>query len=97
MAEIDIKMEYEFISFKMTDKKLRTTTWLCINNRSGSELGIIKWYGAWRQYCYFPTAQAVYSKGCLEDIAQFLRELITRHREKGNHFVPGIISKIVKS
>ncbi len=75
MVEIDVKTEYKFISFKMTDKKLRTTTWLCTNNRAGSELRIIKWYGVWRQYCYFPTVQAVYSKGCLEDIADFIKQL----------------------
>ncbi|MCK4245312.1 MAG: hypothetical protein KAX20_06780 [Candidatus Omnitrophica bacterium] len=46
-----------------------------MNNKSQGELGVVKWYPAWRQYCYFPTTQAVYSKGCLDDIGDFIRQL----------------------
>lgn len=39
-------------------------------------MGIVKWYPQWRQYCYFPTALAVYSKGCFDDIGEFIQQLM---------------------
>lgn len=68
-------MKYKYINFKLIEKKPKTGIYRCCNNKSGEELGIIKWHNSWRQYCYFPTVQAVYSRGCLEDINNFLLKL----------------------
>jgi len=38
-------------------------------------LGAIHWYGAWRQYCFYPADGSTFSNGCLRDIASFLDEL----------------------
>ena len=70
-----MKTEYQFINFKVIEEKPKTKVWSCINNKSQNELGIIKWYPGWRQYCYFPTVQAVYSKGCLSDIMDFIKQI----------------------
>lgn len=70
-----MKTKYKFISFIFIEQKPKTQVYKCINNSSQNELGIIKYYPAWRQYCYFPTIQAVYSKGCLEDINNFIESL----------------------
>lgn len=66
---------YQFINFKLIDQKTKTGVYKCCNNKSGDELGIVKWYSAWSQYCYFPTRPAVYSKGCLEDINDFIKQI----------------------
>jgi len=71
----NIKTEYEYISFKLIEKKPKTTVWSCFNNNSQVELGVVKWYPAWRQYCYFPMVQAVYSRGCNNDINSFIMGL----------------------
>lgn len=71
-----MKTQYRYIKFQLTERKAKTAVYSCCNNNSGHELGIIKWYPGWRQYCYFPTAQAVYSTGCLEDIAKFINQLL---------------------
>ena len=68
---------FEYISLLEKPNKGKTRVFSCINNRHGDELGIVKWYGAWRQYCYFPTADAVYSRGCLRDIQSFIDYLTT--------------------
>jgi len=66
---------YEYISFDEKDVPGRKTkVWECSNNKSNVVLGIVKWHPQWRQYCYFPTAQAVYSAGCLKDIADFIQK-----------------------
>lgn len=64
---------YEFINFrKLTDTHGGKPQWRCANNRTGDELGVVHWHAPWRQYCYFPTYQAVYSKGCMNDICDFI-------------------------
>lgn len=68
-------MKYKYINFFLVEQKPKTNVYECRNNKSGVVLGILKWYGPWRQYCYFPACQAVYSKGCLEDINSFIDSL----------------------
>ena len=53
----------------------KTGIYSCRNKTTEAELGKVKWYGPWHQYCYFPIAQAVYSRGCLRDIADFIEGL----------------------
>jgi len=70
-----MKTEFKYITFSLIDKKPKTFVYSCRNNRSGVELGIVKWNSHWRQYCYYSTADAVYSVGCLSDISEFINEL----------------------
>lgn len=37
----------------------------------GKMLGIVRWFPAWRCYCFFPV-NAVLEKTCLRDIAEFI-------------------------
>lgn len=57
----------------------KTNVWWVENRRSGARLGEIKWYGAWRQYCFYPEANCVFNKGCLLDIQQFLKDAMEDH------------------
>ena len=69
----ETKTKYRYIYFQkvgILDK------WLCFNTRSNAELGQVCWYAHWHQYCYFPTIQAVYSVGCLQDIQDFIKQLV---------------------
>lgn len=72
---IKLKTKFQFINFVEIERKPKTKVWLCRNNRSSDELGVVKWYPGWRQYCYFPSCKAVYSKGCLDDISEFMGQL----------------------
>lgn len=71
-------MKYKYISFFLIEQKPKTNVYECRNNKSGVALGIVKWNPQWRQYCYFPSCQAVYSKGCLEDINSFIGSISNR-------------------
>ena len=71
-----MKTKYEYLIFeKAAQQPPKTSIWECKNAKSETVLGIVKWYGAWRQYCYFPTVQAVYSAGCLKDIVDFIGQI----------------------
>jgi len=71
-----MKSEYKYIRFvDMPDLEGRKThLWACRNIRSDSPLGSIRWYGPWRQYCFFPSSATVYSAGCLADIQDFISQ-----------------------
>jgi hypothetical protein len=68
--------KYEYVHFVHIEDKPKTSVWSCRMNRTDNELGQVKWYSPWRQYCYFPTVQAVYSAGCLKDIEDFIKKLM---------------------
>lgn len=48
----------------------------------GVVLGEIRWYGAFRQYVFYPDEETVWSRGCLEIINRFLKKINDRHRKK---------------
>jgi hypothetical protein len=71
-----MKTRYEYLVFeKAAQQPPKTSAWECKNIHSGTVLGEVKWYSGWRQYCYFPIIQAIYSAGCLRDIDNFMGQL----------------------
>jgi hypothetical protein len=48
---------------------------------SGSYLGRIKWYANWRQYCFFPSEESVFSKGCMNDINDFITKQMVKQKK----------------
>ena len=70
-----VRIDYEYLHFEQVEQTGKTSRWSCQTHR-GEELGEIKWYGPWRAYCYFPPSLAVYSAGCLQDIASFIGQLM---------------------
>ncbi len=66
---------YKYIHFVEIEQKTKTKVYSCRNNNSEIELGIVKWYSSWRQYCFFPSKDTIFNKGCLEDIVDFLEQL----------------------
>lgn len=78
-----MRTEYQYLVFVQKESSGKTTKWDCWNKKSREEvgsnpLGEVKWHSSWRQYCYFPLVQAVYSSGCLNDISDFINELNRR-------------------
>ncbi len=73
--------EYEYIKFVQLPSHGKTTKWSCRNKAHGDQLGTVKWYGAWRQYCFMTISidigegETIYSTGCLNDISSFVRQL----------------------
>jgi len=80
--------EYLIIEEAEPPARIKTKRWVVWNKRvhvahmSLGALGRIEWYGPWRQYCYMSTIQAVYSKGCLRDIADFIEEQMEERKAK---------------
>ena len=72
----------EFIRFaEVPSDGRKTRRWLIENKKSGAELGLVSWYGAWRQYVAMFDENCVFSAGCLVDIATFVTEQNADHRK----------------
>jgi hypothetical protein len=74
-----MQQQYEYIHFDQVQSSNKTGVYACRNNRSGGGIGTVRWYGAWRQYCFFTGVEAIFSAGCLRDIMDFLTQLNGRH------------------
>jgi hypothetical protein len=68
-------MPKHYIEFNLVDKKEKTFVYAVMNRESQDVLGYIKWYGPWRQYCFFPEPTCVFSVGCMLDIVNFTNGL----------------------
>lgn len=67
-----MKDKYKYIAFEEIVSIGKTKKFGCYNISDRVLLGEVKWYSSWRQYCFFPNAGLVFSKGCLDDISHFL-------------------------
>jgi len=48
-----------------------TKIWDC-RSKSGTPLGVVKWWAHWRRYCFFPAPNMLFDCNCLWDIADFV-------------------------
>jgi hypothetical protein len=76
-----MQTRYQYIYFERVEaaKGRKTLLFECRNNNSDFILGEVKWYGPWRQYCFFPEGSVtVFNRTCLADVQNFLQELMDR-------------------
>ena len=64
-----------YLEFKVLEQNPKTFVYGVFSKSTGFRLGIIMWYCSWRQYCFFPEENTIYSKGCLEEINKFINLL----------------------
>ena len=78
-----VKTVYEYIQFDLVvqDDKKKTQTYAVRNIKSQFILGWVKWYGPWRQYCFFTDGNTIFSEGCLKDIELFIKELMDERKK----------------
>ena len=67
----------EFIEVKDTGK---TKVWQIISKTSGFILGHIRWWGAWRQYCFFPSPETLFNIQCMQDIQNFIKQAMQERK-----------------
>jgi len=72
---------YKYINFVEVEQKSKTEVYSCRNNKSDCELGTVKWYPAWRQYCFFTIENVIFNQKCLENIQDFMGQLNVAHKK----------------
>lgn len=78
------KVIYESNYFKISELyyKNRKTPVLTIYSKEGYNLGEIRWYGAWRKFCFYPNEDTIWDNKCLEEIVSFLNKYNKDWRNK---------------
>ena len=71
-----------YLDFQKVEEKQTTIVYDVVSKTQGAILGTIKWYAAWRQYCYFPKGDTVFSGGCLSEIRGFIEGLMERRKSE---------------
>ena len=68
----------EFLEQNHTTRKTKT---FIVRNK---ETGVVKWFGSFRQYSFFPNPETVFEKTCLRDISNFMEELMNERKNERN-------------
>ena len=70
-------LESEFIYVEKVELPKRKTPIYKLFSMSNHDikLGEIKWFGAWRQYCFYPEENTIFDRKCLTYINNFLEEV----------------------
>jgi hypothetical protein len=63
----------KWIRFEKLD--IRENFWIVKTIKTDEALGFIKYYPAWRHYCFFPMENTVFSDRCMIAIARFIQKL----------------------
>lgn len=71
----------QYIKFKILSSLARTRIFTVESLTQGGVLGRVMWHSAWRQYCFFPEPRTHWSKGCLQDVQDFIFELMEERKE----------------
>lgn len=66
----------KYIEFSLLEEKPKTKVYAVINIKFGNVLGIIKWYPSWRKYCFFSEGSVIYDVICLDNIRDFIQDLM---------------------
>jgi hypothetical protein len=67
-----------FQSRILEGKKTRVVS--IVNIHHDTELGVIKWYPAWRQYCFFPHILTIWNKECLNSVNEVIKKLMDERK-----------------
>ena len=62
-----------------------TKRWAVVPTNGSGQVGVVKWYGPWRKYCFFPMIETVFEQVCLRDIANFCENETVLHRLDRQH------------
>jgi len=62
------------------DNKERKTKYFEVHGYKNAYLGYIAWNGGWRQYCFYPDPECVWSHDCLTELATFIKQLMEERK-----------------
>ena len=79
-----VKLCDYFYIVKLNRPENRKTDIYCIATIGTNYIiGEIRWWGAWRKYCFFPNEDTVYDNKCMLQIMNFMNEVnLARYKDK---------------
>jgi hypothetical protein len=72
----------EYLNFEEDDHyEGKTKRIVVVSKRHLDILGEIKWYGAWRQYTFWPAEKTIWNTQCMDDIILYIKKLMDERRK----------------
>lgn len=71
-----------YIEFELIEQKPKTMVFSVNNKKSEINLGTIKWFSSWRQYCFFPIEETIFSQGCMKEIQDYIQKLMEGRKQQ---------------
>ena len=71
-------IESRYLEFDRIGWTGKTDVWNVLSKSQGSILGQIKWFGRWRQYCFWPSPNTIFNPECMADISKVIKELMLK-------------------
>jgi len=88
---MELLKETKYLKFVVVEHKPKTLVVAVVNITHDEEIGVIKWFSRWRQYCFFPHPNTIWNKNCLDDINDVITSL-TPERPKPQPKTIGVIA-----
>ena len=67
---------------KLPRRQEHRTDFFEVYSHRGNRLAVIRWYGPWRQYVFFPDRETIWTVGCLSEIQIFINGLMNERKGK---------------
>jgi hypothetical protein len=77
---MEIIKETQYLSFQLVPTKGTTKRVAVVNRHHQETIGEIKWFGSWRQYCFFPYAETIWNTTCMEDVQGVIKDLMNERK-----------------
>lgn len=82
MKDVEILNSKYIYVMVLRRQKRKLLQFMIYSKKGNYSLGTIKWFGAWRRYCWFPEDDSlVFDEECLRDIEMFLKEINEAYRK----------------
>ena len=69
-----------YLRFVLVHNTGKTKVYSVDSVSQGGRLGVIRWFGRWRQYTLEPEPDTVWNKDCLREVAGFVDALMQERR-----------------
>jgi len=70
----------EYLEVELISHREKTNIYLILNRKYNISIGQVKWHNYWRQYCFFPNSETIFSSGCMKDLVAFIDKLMEEHK-----------------
>jgi len=66
------------------EERPKTNVFLVKSKHDDTNLGVIEWNGAWRQYCFYPNTdiETQWSWDCLQELTDYIKGLMDARKVK---------------
>ena len=77
------KGQYFYIVESYIEKRKTPILDILVEDEDGPFLlGEIKWFGAWRKFCFYPSSDTVWDNKCLQELVNFLNDYNKEYRNR---------------